>query len=83
VYDVVLRSHEVQILDAPGEQGNTPPVADLQTLIVDLQRALPPDFFDPTGTVETTYIDPTLRISCMVGERLKGVRTVFRRRAVS
>lgn len=54
---------------------------DPQTLIASLQRALPKEFFDPDESlIDTTYLDPNVRIVCFLGMRFAGVRHVYQRR---
>jgi hypothetical protein len=79
LFEVQVVSHEIRLLE--GKHGRTNGVLpdDLQAVVMDLQRSLPAEFFDPSGTFEITHLDPNFRISCMVGERLFGVRNVFTR----
>mmetsp|Transcript_6215 Transcript_6215/g.14464 ORF Transcript_6215/g.14464 Transcript_6215/m.14464 type:complete len:92 (+) Transcript_6215:1-276(+) len=74
------RSHvAVDALELTPRPLNRPP-KDPQALISALQRALPKEYFDPDGAVlDTTYLDPSLRIVCFLGMRFAGVRHVYSR----
>jgi hypothetical protein len=79
LFEVQVVSHEIRLLEGKSGRTNCVFPDDLQAVVMDLQRSLPVEFFDPSGTFEITHLDPNFRISCMVGERLFGVRNVFRR----
>jgi hypothetical protein len=83
LFDLEVQSHQIRVIDGQNGQENGALPEDLQSIVVDLQRSLPMEFFDPSGTVEITHLDPTFRISCMVGKRLYGVRNVFQRQQLS
>jgi hypothetical protein len=77
--DVEVQSHQIRVVEGRNGQENGALPEDLRSVVMDLQRSLPIEFFDPSGTVEISHLDPTFRISCMVGKRLNGVRNVFQR----
>ncbi len=71
----------VDALELTPEPRNRPP-KDPQALVGALQRALPKEFFDPDGAVlDTTYLDPSVRIVCFLGMKFAGVRHVYTRSA--
>lgn len=73
---VHLREHKVKILQRQdGEKNKVPD--NLQALITKLQLALPVEFFDPSGLLDVTYIEPDFRLARFMGKRLAGVRNVF------
>jgi hypothetical protein len=54
---------------------------DPQALISAIQRGVPKEFFDPDESLmDTTYLDPNVRIVCFLGMRFAGVRHVYKRR---
>lgn len=77
---VQLREHKVKILQRQDGEKNKMP-GDLQALITKLQLALPIEFFDPSGLLDVTYIEPDFRLARFMGKRLAGVRNVFVRSA--
>lgn len=54
---------------------------DPQALVAALQRALPREFFDPDeALMDTTYLNPNVRLVCYLGKRFAGVRHVYTRK---
>lgn len=66
---IALLAHTVRLDSAP--------VGDMQEMVAELQRALPPEIFDPSGIADHTVLAPHVRVSRFVGPRLAGVRDVF------
>ena len=78
--EVKLQAHEVRFLERKdGKKINIP--SNMDTLVVELQRALPMEFFDPSGLIEVTFLEPQFRIVRFLGKRIAGVRNVFTRDA--
>lgn len=78
--EVVVDSHQLQVL--PQSDGKESPKlpSDLQSLIQRLQGSLPLEIWDPSGGQDpATFMDPDCRIACMLTEKLQGVRTVYKR----
>lgn len=74
--EVSIMEHKVKILQGKdGAKSNLP--EDMEALIMTLRRALPIDFFDPSGLLDVSYIEPNFRLARFVGKRLAGVRNVF------
>jgi hypothetical protein len=78
--NITVKSHLMRVVDrVDGKKSGSLP-ADLQSVIEELQRSLPIEFWDPSGGLDpTTFVDPWFRISCQIG-RLQGIRTVYRRK---
>lgn len=77
---VTLQSHQMRLVEREDGLENGPLPPNLQIVLQDVQRAMPADFWDPTGVIDpTTYVDPTFRISCVVSERFRNVRSVLTR----
>lgn len=76
---VQLKNHTV--VAQPQEDGskNLMP-EDLQDLIRQLQKALPIEFFDPSGVIDITYLEPQFRLAKHMGNNVAGVRNVFVKR---
>lgn len=75
-FDVAVEGHKVTILGSDdGEKYDLP--EDLKALIGELQLALPIDFFDPSGLVDVSYMEPNFRLARFVGKRIAGVRNIF------
>lgn len=77
---VELVGHQLQIQSSDdsgksSEEGKLP--QDMKALITALQRSIPLEFFDPSGPVDISYVDPGLRIMCTTGERFFGLRSIF------
>lgn len=73
---VSITEHKIKVLD--GKDGRKVVVPeDMESVITNLRRALPMDFFDPSGLLDVSYIEPNFRIARFVGKRLAGVRNVF------
>lgn len=75
--EVTLKNHKVQVQTKDGKESKIPP--DMQSVVVQLQRTLPIEFFDPSGLVDVSYIEPNFRVGRFVGKRAAGVRNVFTR----
>ncbi|CAN8076367.1 unnamed protein product [Agarophyton chilense] len=73
---IQLREHKVRLLPRKDGKPNKPP-ADMKRIITELQLALPREFFDPSGLMDVTYVDPTFRLSRFMGKKLAGVRNLF------
>lgn len=75
--EVEVQEHKIRLLErADGKQNKVP---DLNVLVVELQRALPIEFFDPSGLIDVSYMTPDFRLARFVGKRLAGVRNIFTR----
>ncbi|EKX33765.1 hypothetical protein GUITHDRAFT_120030 [Guillardia theta CCMP2712] len=67
----------VEELRLTPEPLNRPP-KNPEALVGALQRALPKEFFDPDeALMDTTYLDPQVRLVCYLGKRFAGVRHVY------
>lgn len=73
--EVSILEHKVTVEEGEGIENNVP--KDLQSVVLQLQRALPFEFFDPSGLIDVSYIEPDFRIMRFMGERVVGVRHVF------
>lgn len=74
--DVKLDNHTAKILTRKDGQENILP-DDMQAIMIELQLALPMDFFDPSGLIDITYIEPSFRLVRYVGKERAGVSNVF------
>ena len=53
---------------------------DVENLILSIQRSVPFNIFDPEGTVwGTSFIDPNIRISRVLGEKYPNIVNIFQR----
>jgi hypothetical protein len=82
IVDIDAPSHQLRVLER--KPNATEPACslpgDLQGLIEKLQASLPLEFWDCSGQIDpATYMDVDFRVSCMLGERLQGVRSVYKR----
>jgi hypothetical protein len=81
--DVTVKSHQMRVADRSDGKPSGALPDNLQSVIEELQRSLPIEFWDPSGGLDpATFVDPWFRISCQIG-RLQGVRGVFRRKTLS
>lgn len=72
--NVALEDHQVRI--PPQTAGPIQP-EELQDLVMDLQRSLPIELFDPSGLQDISVIQPDFRIARFLGKRIAGVRNIF------
>lgn len=72
--NVSLEDHQVRI--PPQGAGPIQP-EELQALVIDLQRSIPIELFDPSGLQDVSVIQPDFRIARFLGKRIAGVRNVF------
>lgn len=54
-----------------------PPPDRLQQMLAKLQRAIPPQLFDPAGVFDATVLRNDVRVSRVVGGHMAGVRDVY------
>lgn len=76
--EVELKTHTIDVLDRPDGKPNQLP-EDMQTIVDDLRKALPVEYFDPSGLSDITYIEPNFRIARFEGKRIAGARNIFTR----
>lgn len=76
--EVSLEDHKVEIVPREDKKPQDMP-DDLKALITDMQLSLPVEFFDPSGLVDVSFLDPSFRLARFVGKRAAGVRNVFTR----
>lgn len=71
-----VQEHKVQILDrADGKPNHLP--SDMSAVLAELRLGLPFEFFDPSGLIDVSYIEPNFRVARFMGKRVSGVRNVF------
>ncbi|PXF43837.1 hypothetical protein BWQ96_06458 [Gracilariopsis chorda] len=71
-----LLEHKVVILErSDGKRIQLP--SDMNAVIAELRLGLPVEFFDPSGLLDVSYIEPNFRIARFMGKRVAGVRNVF------
>lgn len=74
---MIIELDEMRITPDPVDR----PPKNPQALVAAIQRAVPREYFDPDeALMDTTYLDPNLRIVCYLGMRFAGVRHVYARR---
>ena len=74
---MLIELDEMRITPDPVDR----PPKNPQALVAAIQRAVPREYFDPNeALMDTTYLDPNLRIVCYLGMRFAGVRHVYARR---
>lgn len=74
--EVGVPKHVVDVFQREDGKKINPP-KDMKRVISTLQLALPIDFWDPSGLLDVSYIEPNFRLARTVGRRLAGVRSVF------
>ena len=75
---ITLEGHQVQIVDTNNNNNNNSMgQEESQTMVRELQKGVPAEIWDPSGIIDTTFIEPDLRINRFVGKRLAGVRNIF------
>lgn len=76
---ITLDGHQVKILkiDAASKGPKQLEQEDTQTMVRELQKGVPAEIWDPSGLIDTTFVQPDLRINRFVGKRLAGVRNIF------
>lgn len=75
---MIIELEEMRITPEPEDC----PPKNPQALVAAIQRAVPREYFDPNeALMDTTYLDPNLRIVCYLGMRFAGVRHVYARRS--
>ena len=75
---MIIQLEEMRITPEPVDR----PPKNPQALVAAIQRAVPREYFDPNeALMDTTYLDPNLRIVCYLGMKFAGVRHVYARRS--
>lgn len=72
--EVELKNHTVKIA-SDVDSKDLP--EDMKRVVHEMQLALPIEFFDPSGLLDISYMDPDFRLARFLGKRLAGVRNVF------
>lgn len=76
-------SHQLSVvprLNSAGEKLTAKLPEDLQALVERLQGNIPIEIWDPSGLVDpATFMNPDFRVSCFLDDRIRGVRSVFKR----
>lgn len=73
--DVTIKEHKITLEEGEGIENKAP--KNMQPVVFELQRALPFEFFGPSGLIDVTYIEPDFRIARFMGKRIAGVRNIF------
>lgn len=74
--EVAVKEHKVEILS---HESKLDLPQHFPSLIKELQATLPPEFFDPSGLQDVSYLEPKFRLARFVDNPLSGVRNVFKR----
>ena len=81
--NVELKEHEIRAREDvyrgenKAQQRKSVFPKDVNTMVQELQRSLPKEFFDPSGYIDISYLDTDFRLARYVGKKFAGVRNVY------